>query len=446
MLRGEDVRKVMEQILPESEIEEFARNLGVVERERKLDIGSFVRAMVITAGTPDGGAQADVFRTYLQSEVEEVNRSAFYKWFDPELEKLMERLSHRALEVANTMEMDLPHPLKIAKDWHIVDSSTVKLSDELIDEYPGTGKYAALKVHKKYSVGQGVMVHYHFSPAKEHDSKHLAIDESWEGRGLLADLGYASIKRIRECVKHNVWFVIRLKLNWKPKVTKIRRGEVNRTFAPGADFDMLLSKGTLRLNGKAIDAEVEVGEGEEKVSLRLVGVPSPKGLYCFFLTNLPPRIGPLQVGGIYRVRWEVELSFKLDKSVNRLDESDAKRAHVIRAMLHASLISSIIASVLTHIHNKRIRRRRGKGQRSSAPLHVMLVAKMLASMSLPIADAFSLEGKASDKEWDRIARKIVHAGRDPNWLSRPSVLDKLRGWKVQSPRTKKAAKNKARSA
>jgi hypothetical protein len=83
-------------------------------------------------------------------------------------------------------------------------------------------------------------------------------------------------------------------------------------------------------------------------------------------------------------------------------------------MLHASLISSIIASVLTHIHNKRIRRRRGKGPRSSAPLHVMLVAKMLASISLPIAEAFSLEGKASDKEWDRIARKIVHVGRDPN--------------------------------
>ena len=36
-----------------------------------------------------------------------------------------------------------------------MDSSTVKLDDRLKGEYPGTGDYAALKVHKHFSVGVG---------------------------------------------------------------------------------------------------------------------------------------------------------------------------------------------------------------------------------------------------------------------------------------------------
>lgn len=34
-------------------------------------------------------------------------------------------------------------------DWRIVDSTTIKLDDELIAEWPGTLDYAALKVHKE---------------------------------------------------------------------------------------------------------------------------------------------------------------------------------------------------------------------------------------------------------------------------------------------------------
>ena len=56
---------------------------------------------------------------------------------------------------------------------------------------------------------------------------------------------------------------------------------------PGTDLDALLEQETLRLDGQVIDADVHVGRGTHALSLRLVGVQTPKG-YCFFLTNLPP--------------------------------------------------------------------------------------------------------------------------------------------------------------
>ena len=430
-MQGKDVREVFGAILPTSEVEKLADELGVIERERKLQLVELVRSIVLETGTPNGGVQADIMRAYLENEVPTVTRPAFYGWFHEPLERLMERLAHRALKYAYSLKVDLPSPLDIVSDWYIVDSSTVKLSDTLVDEFQGTGDYAAIKVHKKISVGRGSTVKYHFSPAREHDSIHLVIDETWRGCGLLADLAYVSLDRLNACDAHGVYYDVRLKDNWKPRVQSVGRGEVTRTFCAGADFDVLLNQETILLDGKAIDLDVEIGRGKKMLKCRLVGVPTPKG-YCFFLTNLPPRIGPLQVGDIYRVRWEIEINNKHDKSVNRLDESDAERPCSLKTLLHASLIASVIATALTHKHNLETLPTTKNGVRTKPPLHPMLLARMLAQLSMRISAAMELKGKEADRAWEFIASRLVHMGQDPNWRRRPSVLDKMRGWKVQS--------------
>ena len=61
-MTGKDVRQVVEAILPEQEIERLCRQCGVIERQRKLHLGMWVRAMVIAAGTPGGAYQADILR------------------------------------------------------------------------------------------------------------------------------------------------------------------------------------------------------------------------------------------------------------------------------------------------------------------------------------------------------------------------------------------------
>lgn len=429
-MTGDEVRAVFEQMLPQEEMNRLCQQWGVIERQRKLNLVMLVRAMVISAGTPGGAYQADVLRAYLESEVPRVTRAAFYRWFDEPLEQCMAALAERALAYARAQEVDLPGPLSGVKDWYIVDSTTVKVRDALVEEFPGTGNYAALKVHKILSVGCGAPVRYHVSPARDHDSPHLQIDDSWRGYGLLADLAYASLARLRACETYDVRFVIRLKDNWKPKVDYIARGQVTREFLPGTDLDALLQDDTLVLDGRAIDADVRVGGGKSPLQLRLVGVQTPKG-YCFFLTNLPPRIGPLQVADLYRVRWEVELSMKLDKSVHRLDQIDAERPCSLKTLLHASLIASTVAAVLAHTHNLITRPPHAGAPRTEAPLHTRLLALQMAVSCQFIAQAFELKGTAAMRRWDKIAELLTHAGTDPNWRRRPSVLDQLRGWKRQ---------------
>ena len=429
-MTGEDVRHVFEAMLPRDEIDRLCMQCGVIERQRQLDLGMLVRAMVISAGTPGGAYQADVLRSYLEGEVPPVARSAFSRWFDEPLERFMAALAERAVAYARAQQVDLSGPLCGVKDWYIVDSTTVRVRDALRGEFPGTGEYAAIKGHTVLSVGCGAPVRYHFSPAREHDSRHLTIDESWRGYGLLADLGYASIERLRAWEAHNVHFVIRLKDNWKPKVDDIARGQGPQTFFPGTKLDALLAEDILMRDGRAIDADVHVGGDKHPLPLRLIGVHTPKG-YCFFLTNLPPRIGPRQVADLYRVRWEVELSSKLDKSVHRLDEVDAERPCSVKTLLHASLIASTIAALLAHMHNLQTRPPQAGAPRTEAPLHPRRLALQLAVSCQSIAQAFDLQGSEATQRWDKIAALLMHAGQDPNWRRRPSVSDQLRGWKRQ---------------
>ena len=171
-------------------------------------------------------------------------------------------------------------------------------------------------------------------------------------------------------------------------------------------------------------------KAKHAVQLRLVGVQTPKG-YCFFLTNLPPRIGPRQVADLYRVRWEVELSIKLDKSVNRLDAIDSERPCSLKTLLHASLMASTIAAILAHTHNLQTRPQQPGAPRMEAPLHPRRLALQLAVSCQSIAQAFDLKGVEAQRRWDKLAAILTHSGKDPNWRRRPSVLDQLRGWKRQ---------------
>jgi Transposase DDE domain len=433
-MTGDVLREIITTVLPESVLGQVAEATGFKQRTRKLDVIRFLRAMLLSASSPSGGRQADVMRAYFEAKAPKVARGSFYDWFGPPLEDALEQLSKLVRDYARQQERDLPGILGGVQDWLIVDSTTVKLHDKLKSVYPGTGDYAALKVHKTLSVGCGTVVGYHLSPAREHDSPHLVIDESWRGYGLLVDLGYASLERLRACQRHDVRIVLRLKENWKPKVRRVVRGDISRTFTPGTDLDLLLDDDRLVL-GNAIDADVTVGADE--IRMRLCGVHHPKRGYCFYLTNLPRTVGPRQVADIYRVRWEIESNNKLDKSSHRLDEIDARRPAAVNAMVHASMISSVLVGLIAHRYNLDIARRGGR-VRTEPPLHHGLVARMLATCAVRIADVIDWPAARANSEWQHVADVLVHAGRDPNWRRRPSVLDQIRGWKP-APRTRPAS-------
>jgi hypothetical protein len=224
--------------------------------------------------------------------------------------------------------------------------------------------------------------------------------------------------------------VIRLKDHWKPKVDDLARGQVSQTFFPGTDLEALLAQDILRRGGRALDADVHRGGAKHPLSRRLMGVHPPKG-DCCFRTHVPPRLGPRQGADLYRVRWEVELSIRLDKSVHRLDEVDSERPCSLKTLLQAARLASTLAALRAHTHHLQTRPLQAGAPRTEAPLHPRRLALQLAVSGQAIAQAFDLRGAEATQRWDKIAALLTHSGTDPNGRRRPAVFDQLRGLKRQ---------------
>ncbi|MBI3328077.1 MAG: hypothetical protein HYZ81_15420 [Nitrospinae bacterium] len=118
----------------------------------------------------------------------------------------------------------------------------------------------------------------------------------------------------------------------------------------------------------------------------------------------------------------------------------------MKALLHASLIASMIAALLAHRHNLQTRPLQENTPRMEAPLHPRRLALQLAVSCQSIARAFDLKGAAAKRRWQQIADLLTHTGRDPNWRRRPSVLDQLRRWNRQPVARKQARRRYLKGA
>lgn len=434
-MNGTTLLRTLQALLPPSRIEQAARDHGVITRQRKLDIVRLVRSLVLSAGSDDSGTLADARRRYLREAEQPVVRGAFYAWLDEELAVLMEALLEGAMSYARSRRAFLPGILAGVDDWLLFDSETVTLRAALADNLPGSGSPAAIKVHKELSVGRGCMTYCHFGPAREHDAPNLVVDERYRGKGLIVDLGYASLGFIRACREHEVKYVMRLKDGWKPRVTRISRGEVHGELFAGTDLDVLLQDGVIMLDGRVVDAEVLLGKGKQAVTARLVMLPGPDG-YLAYLTNLSCGThGPKQVGELYRVRFEIEVDNKLDKSGAQLDQIRATTESSVRILLCAALLHSLVVDLLIHA-DKLERVKQADARR--APLHRLALAFALRAQHAELLNLWS-RGTRDRERWDRLAVLLFDAGRDPNWRRRPSVLDRLLGLSAPQgrPRSKK---------
>ena len=427
-MTGDELREHLHATLDAKAIHALAGKYGVQERKRKLIVFELVVALILSGGTHEGGRQYDVLRTYVDNGAPRVRRGTFYSWFTEPLLTLVTELLDKAIALGQRQPKLLPGILGGVSDWRVFDSTTVRLDDALVDTFPGAGEYAALKIHKEWSVGTGNLVGYKITPAREHDSPHLVVDEHRRGTGLLIDLGYASIERIAECEMYDVKFVMRLKENWKPTVDRLVRGAAFRDAVEGADFDALLEEDIVVLDGHAIDADVTVGRGALKVACRLVGIPTPKG-YCFFLTNLSRKThGPHQVGELYRVRWEIEVDNKVDKAGARLDEISARKPVSARILVLATLLNTTIARTIVQSEKLAViaAKKDPSEPASRAPLHPILLMRALASAHGTITRLL-LSKTPELVEWRKLMSRFRDFGSDPNWRRRPSVLDRIQG-------------------
>jgi putative transposase len=422
------LRETFHLFVARERIEELATLLRVMERDRKRDLVALVWALVLGAGSDDSGRLADVYSSYLKEADDEVVRGSFYAWFTEKQAVLLAALTFEAMAKVRSQPPQLSGELAGVEDWILVDSETVTLPDAFAELFPATSTAAGLKIHKHYSLGRNNIVDFEITPARDHDAPQLQLDESWRGLGLIVDLGYVSHHLIRECERFGVKLVIRLKAGWKPRLLRIWGDDDEHIEIEGEPvLANLLEADPDDFLGFEVDYDVAFGRGSQRVTARLVGIPADDG-YHWCITTLPRATHPPRlVGQLYRCRWEIECDNRRDKGGSRLDQIRVSTVPSLMALIHASLLRSILANHIVYVD---LRDR----PNTRPPLHGFAVSLAMASNHEGLLMALATD--APLHRWEKLARVIRRRGHDPNWRRRPSVLDQLRGTTAPPGRAK----------
>ena len=448
-MQGSDVRGMFEAVFQRDELIELVKRLGVQKRQRHFDPLDMVLRLVLLGGTAEAGRLAAAVRDYFEAGHTKVQRSAYYRWFDAEFCELMEHISARARTYVGAMPKHLPGILAGRRDWLAQDSTVVKLLDCLYADFPGTGTYAALKVHTLVSLGCENVVEYEITPAREHDSPKLVLDERLSGTGLIVDLGYVSHALLRRAAELDIQLVVRLKKGWAAYLDVSGPGLVVADWKFPASIEEYFD-GETRLPtelGVPLDVDVVLGRPGSTVRARLVTVEVDDG-HMAFLTTVPRKThDAAAVGMLYRLRWGVELQHKLAKSGCQLDHITAKSPVSARILVHSAMIASMLANATAHLEHVS----QGMvGEKSKRPIrpphHAMLNWKCIVAAAPRISDLLQNPDGGQKLGWDHVASVLTHGGADPNWRRKPSPIDDAKGrnatgiayWKLRPPKPRPA--------
>lgn len=143
-MTGEELRNHLTTVLEPNAICALGEKYGFQFRVRKRDVFELILALILGGGTHEGGRQYDVLRTYVENGAPSVARGTFYSWFTAPLLALLTEMLEHAIALGQQQPRLLPGILGGVADWRVVDSTTVRLDDALIDEFPGAGEYADL--------------------------------------------------------------------------------------------------------------------------------------------------------------------------------------------------------------------------------------------------------------------------------------------------------------
>ncbi len=244
------------------------------------------------------------------------------------------------------------------------DSTSITLPDELADHARGCGgssdknTAAALKCGLQIDLLHGTITHLDLADGRASD-RRLPMATAWLPAGSLrlADLGFLDFDVLHAYDAMGVFWLSKVTMT-----TKISRADE----APQSLLSFVHSLGSVA----EWDGEVFIGATQQVRARVLVQAvpqevadqrrrrlrkeardhgrtPSAEALalasWTILITNVPPEMLTLQEALVVaRVRWQIELIFKLWKSHNQIDAWRSKEAGWILCEVYAKLLAVII--------------------------------------------------------------------------------------------------------
>jgi len=256
----------------------------------------------------------------------------------------------------------------------IVDSTTFKLPANLAAHYVGNGGDGGpsfVKIHYNYNLLNGLIQDVFITDGVAHDNLYkLGNKEQIQPQGLyIKDLGYYDATYFNNLEKSKAFFLSRGKANavyyHKNAKGKFDRIDLEKVLPkPGATNELkevFVGTGKIKFKARLIFESVPQQVAEQRLEKlknkakrskdKKVSEQSKK--MCWFniyLTNATEQDLPTElVRLIYTLRWQIELIFKIWKSVFNIDKVKKMNINRFECYLYSKLIAILIT---LHLQNQ----------------------------------------------------------------------------------------------
>ena len=339
-----------------------AHTTRFVQRESKLTGAKFLQTLVFTWLDQPDATYEDLAQNATALDAP-ISAQGLEQRFTPEAAACVLQVLQTAVqELVTTDPVALPL-LNRFQGVYLQDSTTITLPDALAAVWAGCGgssprgTQAALKAQVQFNYSTGQVTHLDVQPGRAQDkTAPMQTAPLPAGALRLADLGYFSVAGFAAYAQQGVYSLSRL----HPQVVVLTDHDVELDLVPllaatpadQLDLPIHLSREhawpcrlvALRMppevaaerRRKAHAAARREGRTLSAKQVALLG-------WTLVVTNVPVALLPVtDVLTVLRLRWQIELLFKLWKSQGQVDEWRSQKPYRILCEVYAKLLGVLI--------------------------------------------------------------------------------------------------------
>lgn len=345
-----------EQISAIARDTQFVQRSSQLSGERFLDLLLFTRFENKKTSLNDLACQLEsLFKIQLSKQALDQRFNGFAVLF---LKSLLEKFIADQLK-----ELPAIIPVRNFPSIRIKDSTCFQLPEHLVEIYPGSGgsgSKAAIRIQFEYDLVSGRIIDLSLHPFNEQDTVNAQkeLDTIKQGELVIRDLGYINLSCLSEIDLKNAFYLNRLK-------SKIVVYESSNGKLSPIDFDKI-RKHMDKKKITRMEKEVFLGK-DKKVFTRLIIERMPedkvkerirkarkeakkkgrtisdqyisRAYLNLFITNTDPQVlGSQYCNEIYSIRWQIELIFKIWKSVVQIHQVKMMKRERLECFLYAKLL------------------------------------------------------------------------------------------------------------
>lgn len=356
----------------EARLEELAKETGFIERRTSQLTGAMFLALNMSDFSDQGGMSLTEKCEHLfENHGVEMKKQSLDERYNTFAVKFMRKCFEQAFTHFTTDLAGLNGIDSTLEAVFLSDATSFQLPAQLSHFYSSNGgstSGASIKIHQTYELLKGQIHEFDFTDGKDTDPTYWErCNLSFQANSLyIADLGYYKLDHFAQIEQAGAYWLSRYKTKTNLYI-KAENGELTRLnlidYLDGQTINLELPEVYLgkekklpcRLLIQPVPEEVKQ-ERLEKLRRRVANHSKNKGAYqssplkaflCgfnLFITNLPAHtFTAQQVVDFYGLRWQIELLFKIWKSLLAIDK--VGRMSIFRFECH--LYGKLILLLLT---------------------------------------------------------------------------------------------------